>query len=142
VNVEVDMSAQDDGTGQERPRDDQPLDLPGVTSAVARSVRYDRPRRFVADGEEHAEHDVVEIDVVTDAEIYIGGTGPALFVGDVPLIDSERVAERTYRFFAPASVRLEQGAPISLGRAGTGVPTPERRTELRLEWHAGDQATE
>ena len=131
------MSAQDgDGTGREQPRDDQPLALPGVTSAVARSVRYDSPRRFFADGEEHAEHDVVEIDVVTDDEIYIGGTGPALFVGDVALVESERVAERTYRFYAPASVELEQGAPISLGRAGSGVPTPERRTELRLDWEA------
>jgi hypothetical protein len=128
------MTQQDDGTGREHRRADEPLVLPGLKSAVARSVRHEPPRRFLTAGEEHAESDVIEIDVETDSEFYVGGTGPALFVGDVPVLDSERIAENRYRFFAPASAELEEGAPIALGRAGSGVPTPEKRTKLRLEW--------
>lgn len=126
------MTSLDDGTGRE-PRDEEPLTLPDVKSAVARRASYDEPRRFVTEGEEYSESEVIEIDVETDAEFYIAGTGPALFVGDVPITESERVGERTYRFFAPASLPIEEGAPIALGRAGSGVPVPERRTNLRLE---------
>ena len=129
------MTSIDDGTGHEAPRDEEPLTLPGLKSVVARRVRYGEPRRFVAHGEEYSESDVIEIDVETDAEFYVAGTGPALFVGDVPITDSERVGDRKYRFFAPASLPLEEGAPIAVGRAGSGVPAPERKTELRLEWH-------
>jgi hypothetical protein len=128
------MTQQDDGTGREEAREDEPLTLPAVKSVVARSVRHEKPRRFFTHGDEHSEADVIEIDVETDAEFYIAGTGPALFVGDVPIVDSERIGDRRYRFFAPASTDLEEGAPIALGRAGSGVPVPEQKTNLRLEW--------
>jgi hypothetical protein len=128
------MTMQDDGTGRERPREEKPLTLPAVKSAVARRVRYEKPRRFVAHGKEYTESDVIEIDVETDAEFPLAGIGPALFVGNVPIIDSVRVAERRYRFFAPASLALRKGAPIALGRAGSGVPVPEQKAKLKLEW--------
>jgi len=128
------MTQQDDGTGREEHRVAEPPPLPGLKSVIARSVRYETPRRFVTRGEERAESDVTEIDVETDAEFPVAGTGPALFVGDVAIVDSERVGDRRYRFFAPASVTLAEGAPIALGRAGTGVPAPEQGSKLRLEW--------
>jgi hypothetical protein len=128
------MTMQDDGTGRERPREEKPLTLPAVKSAVARRVRYEKPRRFFAHGKEYTESDVIEIDVETDAEFPLAGIGPALFVGNVPIIDSVRVAERRYRFFAPASLALRKGAPIALGRAGSGVPVPEQKAKLKLEW--------
>jgi hypothetical protein len=134
MTAEVNMTSLDDGIGPEEPRAEEPLTLPGLRSVVARRVRYGEPRRFVSDGEESSESDVIEIDVETDEEFYLAGTGPALFVGDVPITDSERVGDRQYRFFAPASLPLEEGAPIALGRAGSGVPAPERKTGLRLEW--------
>jgi hypothetical protein len=137
VTTEVDVTAQDDGTGREEPRHDEPVAVPEPTSVLARYVRYDEPRRFFTAGEEYFESDVIEIDVETDAEFPIAGTGPALLVGEVPVIDSERVGERTYRFFAPASLPLEEGAPIALGRAGSGVPLPERESKLRFELRGG-----
>ncbi|MGE5636387.1 MAG: hypothetical protein ACM3UV_05535 [Nocardioidaceae bacterium] len=70
----------------------------------------------------------------TDAEFPIAGMGPALFAGDAAIVDGERVGERTYRFYAPASAALQEGAPLALGRAGTGVPRPEHKSRLRLEW--------
>jgi hypothetical protein len=129
------MTQQDDGTGREHHRAEEPLTLPGLKSVVARSVRHQKPRRFFTAGQEHSESAVIEIDVETDAEFYVGGTGPALFVGDVAIVDNERIGERKYRFFAPASMTLKEGAPIALGRAGSGVPTPEKTTRLLLRWH-------
>jgi hypothetical protein len=128
------MAESDDGTGREERRDEKPLRIPRLKSAVARSIRYEQPRRFVSAGREHTESDVVEIDVKTDAEFPVAGIGPALFVGGAPIVDSERIGERTYRFYAPASMPLDEGAPVALGRAGTGVPRPERRSRVRLEW--------
>jgi hypothetical protein len=128
------VAQQGDGTGREERRDQQPLHVPRLKSAAARSVHYEKPRRFVSDGREHTESEVVEIDVETDAEFPIAGIGPALFVGDAVIVDSERVGERTYRFYAPASAALEEGALVALGRAGTGVPRPEHKRRIRLEW--------
>jgi hypothetical protein len=128
------MTQQDDSTGREHHRADEPLALPRLKSAVARAVRHEKPRRFFTAGQERFETEVIEIDVETDAEFYIGGTGPALFVGDIVIVDSERIGENKYRFFAPAITDLKKGAPIALGRAGSGVPMPEQRTKLRLQW--------
>ena len=123
-----------DATHPEKQRERERPRVPSVRSAVAHRVRYDEPRRFVIDGEEYTEHEAIEIDVETDTEFVLGGTGPALFVGETMIVDSLRLDRRSYRFFAPPSSVVERGAPIALGRAGTGVPTPERKTKARLKW--------
>jgi hypothetical protein len=110
------------------------LVFPTLRSIKARRVTYKTPRRFIVNGEEKTIQDVIEIDVETSGEFPITGTGPALFVGEVVFTDSERIAERRYRFFGPGTVSLQEGAPISLGRAGSGIPKPEYKTKLRLEW--------
>jgi hypothetical protein len=129
----------DDTTHPERRRDSGRPSVPRVTSAVARRVRYDEPRRFVVDGKELAEREAIEIDIETDKEYVLGGTGLALFVGETVIVDSLRLDGRSYRFFALPSDPIEAGAPIALGRAGSGVPVPERKTRARLEWQ-GDAA--
>jgi len=35
---------------------------------------------------------------------------------------------------APATTKLESGAPIALGRAGTGIPKREQTTKLRFKF--------
>jgi hypothetical protein len=130
----IEVTMPDDATHPEKQRESERPGVPGVRSAVARRVRYDEPRRFVVDGEECAEHEAIEIDVETDAEFVLGGTGPALFVGETVIVDSLRLDGRSYRFFARPSSHVEPGAPIALGRAGTGVPVRERRTKARLKW--------
>jgi hypothetical protein len=124
----------DDATRPEKRRESEGPTVPSVRSAVARRVRYDEPRRFVVDGKERAEREAIEIDVETDTEFSLGGTGPALFVGATVIVDSLRLDGRSYRFFAPPSYSVEAGAPIALGRAGTGVPVPERKTRVRIQW--------
>ena len=125
----------DDATHPEKRREGGRPTVPTVRSAVARRVRYDEPRRFVVDGQETAEREAIEIDVETDAEFVLGGTGPALFVGDTVIVDSLRLDGRNYRFFAPPTYPIKARAPIALGRAGAGLPMPERRTRARLAWH-------
>jgi hypothetical protein len=128
------MTIQNDGSAREVPRDHKPISVPALKSAVARRVLYDKPRRFFKQGNEYLESDVIEIDVETDADFAAAGTGPALFVGKTPILDSERLGERRYRFFAPGSLSLQENAPIALGRGGSGVPIPEKKSRIRLQW--------
>ena len=131
------MATSDGDSGREKAREHRAPAVPGIKSAVARRVRYDKERRFFAEGKELAAADGVEIDVETDAEFPIAGTGPALFVGGVPIVDSQRIGERRYRFFAPPSLALAADAPLALGRAGTGTPRPAKPSRVRLEWTGG-----
>jgi hypothetical protein len=128
------MTIQNDGSAREVPLDHKPISLPALKSVVARRVRYDEPRRFFKQGKEYLESDVIEIDVETDADFAAAGTGPALFVGKTPILDSERLSERRYRFFAPGSLSLRENAPIALGRGGSGVPVLEKKSRIRLQW--------
>lgn len=128
------MTTQNDGSAREEPPKREPMRVPALKSAVARRVRYDKPRRFFKQGKEYLESDVIEIDVETDADFVAMGTGPALFVGKIPLLDSERLGERRYRFFAPGSLALTENSPIALGRGGSGVPAPEKKSRIHLKW--------
>jgi hypothetical protein len=128
------MTPNNDDSTREPARADKPLTLPGIKSAVARRVSYEKPRRFFTAGRETAEHEGIEVDIETDGEFPIAGTGLALFVGSAVIIDSTRVSERHYRFFAPLSLALVRDAPLALGRAGSGVPTREKRSKVRIAW--------
>ncbi len=130
------MTSHNDGSAPQEPRDRKPMKTPSPKSAVARRVQYDEPRRFFRQGKEYFEREVIEIDVETDADFIAAGTGPALFVGKTPLLDSERLGERRYRFFAPGSLSLEANAPVALGVGGSGVPAPEGKSHIRLTWGA------
>jgi hypothetical protein len=99
-------------------------------------VQYREPRRFVEQGKEYFERDVIEIDVETDADFAIAGTGPALIVGKTAILESERIGERRYRFFAPGSLSLQRNASTSLGIGGSGAPVATRRARVRLQWEA------
>jgi hypothetical protein len=128
------MTTRNDGSAREEPRKHEQITVPRLKSAVAHRVRYDKPRRFFKQGKEYFESDVIEIDVETDADFAVAGTGPALFVGKIPILDSERLGERRYRFFAPGSLSLRENAPIALGRGGSGVPVPEKKSRVLFRW--------
>jgi hypothetical protein len=136
--LEIFMMSQNDGSAPESPGYHKPITVPALKSAVARRVRYRKPRRFFEQGKEFQQRDVIEIDVETDADFAVAGTGPALFVGSTLLLDSERLAERRYRFFAPGSLSFQKNAPVALSRGGSGAPPPEkRRSRIRLRWEEG-----
>jgi len=128
------MTLPNDGAAREPPREERPISLPKLKAAIARRVQQEKPRRFVTQGKEYFETDVIEIDVETDGDFAIAGTGPALFVGEVPIVDSEKLGPHRHRFFAPGSTTLPKDALLALGRVGSGAPQPEQKTKLRLQW--------
>ena len=131
------MTNQSDGSDREATGARRALRVPTLKSAVARRVQEKTPRRFFGQGKEQLEREVIEVDVETDQDFPIAGTGPVLFVGTVPLVDSQRIRERYYRFFAPGSVSLPENATVALGRGGAGAPVPERKARVRLQWDGG-----
>jgi hypothetical protein len=131
------MTNQNDGSTREAPGTPKAPRWPTLKSAVARRVQHEPPRRFFDKGKEYVEREVIEIDVETDADFPVIGTGPVLFIGKLPLVDSQRIRERCYRFFAPGSVSLTKNAAVALGRGGTGVPVQEGKRRVRLQWEAG-----
>jgi hypothetical protein len=128
------MTTGNEGSSREHPRDDKLLTVPNIKSAVARRARYEKPRRFFAQGKETMEREGIEVDVETDAEFPTAGVGLALFIGKTAISESLRIGERRYRFFAPHSLPLVKDASLALGRAGSGVPVAGKPSKVRLVW--------
>ena len=89
--------------------------LPRVLELEVRTVRYRRPRTTVSDGELREIRDAVEITIRTDGEFPIRALAPVLWVGDEPVMESERLGENQYRFHAYDPARLRVNAVIALG---------------------------
>jgi hypothetical protein len=134
------MTIQNDGSAREPAKGDAPVKFPTPKSAIARRARYAKPRRFFRDGNEYFEDEAIEIDVETDVDYPPMGTGLALLVGKTVVLDSERLAERRYRFFAPPSTPVPDDAPVALARGGTGVPVPEGKGRVRLQWETAPRS--
>ena len=70
-------------------------------------------QNFKSSLSEHKE--AVEFLVRTSGAVPARALGPALFVGDVQVIESEQVGDNLYRFLAFDIERLKVGAPIKWG---------------------------
>lgn len=71
--------------------------------------------------------DVIAFDVETSGDVPARGYGPALFVGDVEVGQSERLGATSWRFLAARPDRLAAGAPIHWGWM-KARPEDRRRT--------------
>jgi hypothetical protein len=80
--------------------------------------------------------DAVEFLVETYGPIPARGSGPALFVGDTPVVEGELVEDNLYRFLAFDPDTLEQGATISFG--WTDDP-PEHRNATKFRFTTEDE---
>jgi hypothetical protein len=69
--------------------------------------------------------EAVEFIVRTSGPIPARALGPALFIGDVPVIESEQMDENQYRFIAFDLARFKSGAPIYWGWMNT--PKDQRK---------------
>jgi hypothetical protein len=106
--------------------------LPEILNIEIRRIPFEPPtlRNFESSLADYSE--AVEFLVRTSGPIPARALGPALFVGDVQVIESEQVEANQYRFVAFDLDRLEPGAPISLG--WINAPEHQRReTEFRYE---------
>lgn len=89
--------------------------LPNLRRLRIRRTRYEAPRREHFTSTLIETKDAVEFLVETDGPIPARAYGPALFVGNVEVNQSERLDETTWRLLAFDPERLKPGAPISWG---------------------------
>lgn len=98
--------------------------LPGIVSVEQGEVSFDEPRIEYVGTERVEYRSAVSFDVVTDAPFTARALGPAVFVGDVPVLSWDQLEPNHYRFYAFEHDELEAGAPISVGWLDS---EPERR---------------
>jgi hypothetical protein len=107
-------------------------DLPEIRNIEIRHIPFEprRPRNFESALADYRE--VMEFLVRTSGPIPARALGPALFVGNVQVIESQQVEGDLYRFLAFDLDRLESGAPIRWG--WINAPEEEQReTEFRYD---------
>ena len=114
------------------PRPAFPLDLPRIVSLKIGRVRFESPQLEHFKSSLSGHKQAIEFIVETDGVVPIRAYGPALFVGNVEVSNSELIGKNTWRFlhFEPES--LKPGSPISWG----WMKDPEQqrlRTEFRYE---------
>lgn len=109
-------------------------ELPEITAVQAKATEYRprAPRNFA-----HplpAVTDAVEIVVTVAAPLPIRAMAPVLYVGDVPLTESQPVDRdgRQIRFWGFERARLRTGAPITLGWSGEPRPKGKKRTKFKF----------
>jgi hypothetical protein len=113
--------------------------LPEVRQISFRLTRYPEPRRICVGTE--------LVDLTTAGEIVVDfaddppvrALAPAVWVGDVRLTEFYRVQVGRFVFIAPEPDRLEKGAPVRIGWAGSGDGTPVP-TEFRFEGFGEEEA--
>jgi len=100
--------------------------LPEITGIQIRRIPFQarKPRNFESALANVRE--AVEFLVKTSGPIPIRALGPALFIGEVQVTESEQVGENEYRFLAYNNIdQLKTGAPIRFGWIND--PESERR---------------
>lgn len=105
--------------------------IPEILEMEIKRVHYPKPR-IRAIGPKLAEaSDAVEVLMRTSDEFPVRALSPALYIGGVPVTDSEQIEKDLYRFFIYDYDQLKSGAPINVG--WTGFPEQAVRTKFRYE---------
>ena len=97
----------------EGPRPD--WDLPDVVDIQIRQVQFEPPKHSNFKSALSEYRQAVEFLVRTSGPIPARALSPALFIGDVQVIESQQVGENLYRFLSFEPQRLESGSPIGWG---------------------------
>jgi hypothetical protein len=104
--------------------------LPAIRGIQFRRVRYPKPRPVVVGTKVVELAEAGEVVVEFAADPPIRALAPAVWIGDVPLTEFDRVAEGRYVFIAPDPRQLKPGAKVEIGWAGSGLgqrfPTGQR----------------
>jgi hypothetical protein len=98
-----------------QPRKPFRVDLPHIRTLRIRRVRVEPPKLAHFDSSLSDRPEAIEFLAEVDGDVPIRAYGPALFVGDVEVNQSERVDRTTWRFLALEPERLKPDAPISWG---------------------------
>jgi hypothetical protein len=90
-------------------------DLPEILDIRIRRIPF-KPHRLQNFKSALSEHkEAVEFLVRTSGPIPVRALGPAIFVGDVQIVESQQVGDNLYRFLAFDIKRLKPGEPIRWG---------------------------
>lgn len=103
----------DEGARLRRRRFD--LTLPEIRGLQIRRIRFVPPELRNFRSRREPDRDAIEFIVELDGPVPARAYGPALYVGDVEVRDSERIDETTYRLVSLEPESLELDAPISWG---------------------------
>jgi hypothetical protein len=112
------------------------LDLPHIRDLRIRRVPFQAPRleHFTSSLSRHTE--AIEFIAELEGPIPVRSYGPALYVGDVEVNQSERLDATTWRFLAFEPDRLQTGAPIGWGWM-KDPPSARRPTQFRYQLQRG-----
>lgn len=116
------MNTDDGGGAPQRSRVD--FKVPRLIDVRVKAIRHEPPRHHHFESALPA-GEAIEFRVTTDEPFEARALGPALFVGDVALVEVTELAPTEYRFLALDPTALQSGAPLSLG--WTGDRPPENR---------------
>jgi hypothetical protein len=97
------------------PRPPFTVALPRVLNIVMRRVPFQPPELVHFKSRLAHYQEAIEFIVETDGDVPTRNFGPALFIGDEEVHDSERLGKTTWRFLAFELDRLQTGAPIDWG---------------------------
>lgn len=117
-----------------RPREPLSPDLPPIRNIRIRRRQFEPPKLANFRSRLPAGSEVVEFVVETYGDVPARAYGPALFVGDVEVDQSEKVGASTWRFLAFEPRRLREGEPITWG----WMKDPKRsrqKTDFRFEFN-------
>ncbi len=92
-----------------------PIDLPRILKMRIRLIAFEPPQLEHFKSSLSRFKQAIEFLVETDGPIPVRDYGPALFVGDVEVHESERLGEKAWRFLEFHPKMLKRGAPISWG---------------------------
>lgn len=104
--------------------------MPKVLDIQIRATKFEAPRLRNFTSSLPSSDDAVEFIVKTDGPIPGRALGPALYVGEMAVIEVTEVAPNTYRFVAPVREGLKRDAPISLSWTGQ-LPTNVKNAAFR-----------
>lgn len=90
-------------------------DLPEIQDMQIRRVPFRPPEHKNFESSLAKYKEAVEFLVRTDGPIPARALGPALFIGDIMVIENKKVDYNLYRFLFFDFDRLKSGAPISWG---------------------------
>jgi len=106
--------------------------LPRILKLTIRRIRYEAPKLRYFESSLSRYDQAIEFIVETDEPVPTRAYGPALFVGNVEVHNSELIDETTWRFLHFEPQTLKPGAPISWGWMKD--PRKKRvRTDFRYE---------
>jgi hypothetical protein len=91
------------------------IDLPRILSIRIHRVKFEAPKLEHFESSLSRYKQAIEFIIETDGVVPTRAYGPALFVGNVEISNSELIGKTTWRFLHFEPEELKPGAPISWG---------------------------